>query len=188
VQVYFYQTFPLQLRLLAVRPPNQVIRQDIMRDPNAVFFGGPDWENAAADLHTIPEQDRCRFILSLFLVVLTDQALYTYFRDSYEKWRKATSYPKFGWAGFGAHNENPFKILWAPERDRLINVDELLAVIPEFASFLVEETRTYFAEHLPEVNVRDYFANIRNDRGYASFDEGLIVPRFKAEFAARTGE
>jgi hypothetical protein len=182
---YFYGRFPLQLARLTFRRPNDVVCEQIMRDPGVVFFGGPDWENVATDLGTVPETDRPRFILSLFMVVLTDQALYTYFRDAYEAWRRRTNFPKFGWSGFGPHNENPFKILWAPEREGIIDIHGLLALIPEFMRFFVGETRTYFRQHLPAVGVRNYFDAIRGDRGYA-FHQGVVVPRVKAEFEALT--
>jgi len=182
---YFYGRFPSQLGLLTFRRPNDVVREHLMRDPAVVFFGGPDWDNVAADLSIVPEQDRSRFVLSLFMAVLTDQALYTYFRDSYDEWRERTNFPKFGWSGFGPHNENPFKILWAPERVSIVDNDELLALVPEFVRFLVEETTTYFRHHLPVVDVRGYFDAIRRDRGYA-FNQGAIVPRVKVEFEALT--
>ncbi len=182
---YFYGRFPSQLGRLAFRRPNDVVRDHIMRDPAVVFFGGPDWENVAADLSTVPENDRPRFILSLWMVVLTDQALYTYFRDAYEAWRSRTNFPKFGWSGFGPHNENPFKILWAPEREGIIDTDALLALVPNFVRFFVDETSTYFRQHIPAVDVCRYYQAIRGDRGYA-FNQGRVVPRVKAEFEALT--
>lgn len=156
-----------------------------MRDPAVVFFGGPDWENVAVDFANVPERDLFRFVLCLFMVVLTDQALYTYFRDSYDTWRRNTNFPKFGWSGFGPHNENPFKILWAPEREQAVNTEQVLALVPEFASFFVNETEAYFIQHLPTVEIHGYFGAIKGDRGYA-FNEGVVVPRVKAEFEALT--
>lgn len=182
---YFYARFRTQLARLAFRRPNDVVRENIMRDPAVVFFGGRDWESVAADLATVPEHDRSRFVLCLFMVVLTDQALYTYFRDSYDTWRRETNYPKFGWSGFGPHNENPFKILWAPEREQAVNTNEMLALVPEFTRFFVNETRVYFQQHLPEVEIHGYFGAIRGDRGYC-FNEGAVVPHVKAEFEALT--
>ena len=182
---YFYNRFPPQLAQLAFRRPNDIVREQITRDASVVFFGGPDWENVAADLATVPALDRTRFILSLFMVVLTDQAFYTHFHESYDAWRRRTNFPKFGWSGFGPHNENPFKVLWAPEREHLIDNNELLALVPDFARFFVDETTTYFRQHHPAIEVREYFDAIKNDRGYG-FNEGAVVPRVKAELEALT--
>ena len=166
-----------------------------MKDPGVVFFGGPDWDNVAADLRTIPETDRNRFFLCLFMVVLTDQALYTYFPDSYTTWQSRNfhgdlniKYPKFGWAGFGPHNDEPFELLLAPEREGVINVNEAHAFVPEFVEFFVNETRDYFQQHLPTIDVNSYFDSIKNDPGYIAFDKGEVVRRFKAEFEARTND
>jgi len=178
---YFYGRFPSQLRHLEFRRPNDVVREHIMRDQAVVFFGGRDWENVATDLRLIPEEDRSLFILSLFMVVLTDQALYTHRHDLYDAWRLKTNFPKFGWSGFGPHNENPFKILWAPEREGIINTNEILALLPTFVRFFVDETTTYFRQHLREVDVPGFFDAIRHDNGYA-FNQGAIVPRAKVQF------
>jgi len=180
---YFYRRFPAQLAGLEYQRPNEVLRLQMMRDPAVVFFGGSDWENVRGDLAAIPEEDRARFILSLFMVVVTDQALYTYFKEAYESWRKVTNFPKFGWSGFGPHNENPFKLLWAPEREGTGNHDELISLIPEFVRFWVEETGAFFREHVQGVDMARYFEAICNDEGYA-FDRGSVVPRLKAEFEA----
>ena len=147
------------------------------------FFGGPDWETVAADIENVPRDDRSRFVLCLFMVVLTDQALYTYFRTSYETWRRRTNFPKFGWSGFGPHNENPFKILYAPERANVVDTNNMLFLVRDFVSFFVDETVNYFAQHLPEVEIQGFFDAIQRDNGYA-FNEGLVVPNVKAEFKA----
>jgi len=182
---YFYQTFPSQLASLEFRRPNEIVRESITRDPAVVFFGGPNWDHVQADMDRIPNDDRSKFILSLFMIVLTDQALYTYNRDSYDAWRAQTKYPKFGWSGFGPHNENPFKILWAPEREKIDGVDQVLAIVPQFVRFLVDETRRFFGQHIPDVDVAAYFAAIRHDAGYA-FNQGMFVPAVKAQLEALT--
>ena len=182
---YFFGRFPSQLGLLAFRRPDSVVLEHIMRDPSVVFFGGADWENVANDLRQVPENDRPQFVLCLFMVVLTDQALYTYFRDSYDGWRRRTNFPKFGWSGFGPHNENPFKLLRASERNQVVSTDSILNLIPRFVRFFVDETTEYFQQHLPAVDVGGYYRAIRVDVGYA-FNQGVVVPRFKAEFEVLT--
>jgi hypothetical protein len=51
--------------------------------------------------------------------------------------------------------------------------------------FFVDETTEYFQQHLPAVDVGGYYRAIRGDVGYA-FNQGVVVPRFKAEFEALT--
>lgn len=124
---YFHNRFPSQLALLTFSRPNSVVRE-YLNDDAVVFFGGPDRESARIDLSRIPEDDRPKFVLSLFMVVITDQCLYTHFRQTCQMWRRQTNFPKFGWSGFGPHNENPLKILWAPERDGAISAADITLI------------------------------------------------------------
>ena len=180
---YFYGKFRSQLSLLEFKQPNSVVR-DFMGDDSIVFFGGRDWENVGKDLSLIPAEDRPKFILSLFMIVLTDQCLYARWQDVYPTWRKQTNFPKFGWSGFGPHNENPIKILWAPERENVIKVDEVLELLPEFVTLMAQEVKSFFASNLLTMQETEFFESIKCD--YAlTFDEGAIVKDFKREFQAQ---
>ena len=174
---YFYDTFPGQLRQLEMQPANRVLRENI--DPVLTFFGGRGWERVSEDLQHIPGEDRSRFVLSLFMIILTDQALYRYYPDSYTRWREQTAFPKFGWSGFGPHNENPMLILWAPERECVLSAGELIASLPEFVSFWTQETADLFGREYPEIPVADYFAKVRNDHAWQSANQGTVVPELK---------
>ncbi len=186
IYAYFYNRLPAQLATLGFHQPNHIILRN-MRDSGVVFFGDPEWSNVRRDLAAVPEADRSFFILSLFMVVLTDQALYTYFPHSYDTWRMHTWFPKFGWSCFGPHNENPFWILRVPERDGLIASDVVIGLIPEFVRFLVQETTTKFRQWLPAIDVSAYFNAVRDDNGYAfDFNESTIIPRFKEELDTLT--
>lgn len=162
---FFVARFPELLELLEYKLPNEVLR-GILGDPATVFFGGPEWKSVADDVGRIPEQERVPFVLSLFMIVLTDQALYTYFPGEYGEWRRATNYPKFGWSGFGAHNANPLLILDAPAKTQLLDPDQLISSMEVFARFLVSETRSYFHRTLPTVDVDRYFECIMGDDAY----------------------
>ena len=178
---YFYNIFPQQLRALEFHKPNQIVREHIMIEEEVVFFGGQDWKNVSDDLSHIQLKDRSRFILSLFMVVITDQYLYTYKPSAYQLWREKTNFPKFGWSGFGSHNENPLKILWAPERENVINTDEVLGLMPQFVNFLIEDTNIYFRKNLPDTDLEDYFQGIKSDSSYL-FNDGQVVQCFKSVF------
>jgi hypothetical protein len=181
---YFYKKFPGQLRGLEYQRPNQVVIEHIMRDNAVVFFGGQHWDNVSNDLAAIPPEDRPRFILSLFMVILTDQCLYTYYKDSYKLWREKTQFPKFGWSGFGPHNENPFMVLYIPERKKVVDTNKVIELLPEFVKFFVEETKNYFKANLPDVNTTEFFNKIKNDSSFISINKGTIVKSFKEKFEA----
>lgn len=175
---YFYDKFKYQLASLTFSRPCNVVREHIMNDDSVVFFGGQDWENVQTDLARIPQSDRSKFILALFMVVITDQCLYTHFRQTYQSWRQMTTFPKFGWSGYGPHNENPFKIIWAPERDNVIDSAQVLSMLPDFVAFMKSETETFFKKNLPTVPVTAFFNAIKNDAAY-SFSEGSIIQKIK---------
>ena len=184
MQGYFYGRFSSQLRLLEFKQPNKVER-DFRGDEALVVFGGRDWANVGKDLSQIPVQDRARFVLSLFMIVLTDQCLYARWNEAYAAWQRQTSYPKFGWSGFGLHNENPLKILWAPEREHMVSVDAVLALMPEFVKFMNQEMAGFFTTHLAQLEASDFLDAIKRD--YAlTFDEGRIVQGFKKELEVQT--
>lgn len=153
-----------------------------MQDNAVMFFGGRDWERVADDLQGIPANDKPLFVLCLFMVVLTDQCLYTHFPDGYPRWRRQTGFPKFGWAGFGPHNENPLKILSAAEREGEIVAEEVIQIIPEFVAFMIEEVQDFFQANLPGIESAAFFEYIERDGAFA-YDEGKIVRCFKQEFS-----
>jgi len=182
---YFYTKFPWQLGKVKLQKPNEIVRE-MLEDENIVFFGGPEWEGISDDLSTVPRIDRSHFILSLLMVVLTDQCIYTYYKESYPTWRRRTNYPKFGWSGFGPHHENPFKVLWAAEREMIIEPELVINLLPEFVTFYLDETKRFFVETLPHIDYISFVNSIKQDPAFA-FDQGQIVQSFKTEFIKQTG-
>ena len=178
---YFYNRFPIDLRRIEKQEPNPIVRDKIMRDPSAIFFGGPEWQNVSTDLPRVPRENRGRFILSLFMVTLTEQVIYTYHRNHYWTWRSRTGFPKFGWSGYGPHHENPFILLWAPEREGVIQPNEVLPLLPEFVRFYLEATTSYFRQHLPAIQMTDFLWGLMSDPEYR-FDRGTIAPAFRSHF------
>lgn len=178
---YFYNRFPIDLRRIEKQEPNPIVRDEIMRDPSAIFFGGPEWQNVSTDLPRVPQENRGRFILSLFMVTLTEQVIYTYHRNNYEMWRAGTGFPKFGWSGYGPHHENPFILLWAPEREGVIQPNEVLPLLPEFVRFYLEATASYFRQHLPAIQMTDFLWGLMSDPEYR-FNRGAIAPAFRSHF------
>jgi hypothetical protein len=178
---YFYNRFLIDLQRIEKQEPNSVVRDEIMRDPSAIFFGGPEWRNVSTDLPRVPLDNRGRFILSLFMVTLTEQVIYTHCRNHYEMWRAGTGFPKFGWSGYGPHHENPFILLWAPEREGIFQPNELLPLLPEFVRFYLEATASYFRQHLPAIQMTDFLRRLVSDPQY-QFGVGTISPAFRTLF------
>lgn len=178
---YFYRSFPRELSCLQLHRPSRNVSHEIMNDEWAVFFGGQAWANVRADLSCIVPAHRTNFVLSLFMIMLTDQCLYTYKKDLYATWRERTAFPKFGWAGFGPHHENPFYLLWVPERENLIDREKAIAQMPQFVVFLIGETQRHFKECGFSLTIPDYIKLICQDAAY-SMNDGVIIPRFKREF------
>ncbi|WP_349606867.1 hypothetical protein [Cupriavidus sp. DF5525] len=181
MQEYFHNAFPRELARLTLRRPSGIVAREIMEDNHALFFGGEAWASVVTDLAGIPRGHRTNFVHSLFMITLTDQCLYTYRRDLYPKWRARTRFPKFGWSGFGPHHENPLYLLWAPERDGLIDTKEAVSRMPRFVAFLVAETQRYFESCGFDLDVRNYMRLIREDTAY-NLDKGVLIPCFKQAF------
>lgn len=175
---YFYNHFTTALRQINFTQPNETVRNR-MRDPQAVFFGGNSWDNVKADLAHVPADERPKFILSLFMVVLMDQCIYTHFRDNYPAWRRETNCPKFGKSRlFSAHHLDPFKIIWAPEREKEVELDQVLALLPEFVAFMKGEIDHYFKDKPNNISAERFFDLLKKENAY-QYKEGKLVTRLK---------
>lgn len=142
---YFYGKFPTDLRKLSFESANSAIRS-IPGYEHLHFFGGRNWSQMESDLTTVSDPDKVNFIFSLFMMTVTDQCLYTSFSDVYPEWQKQTNFPKFGWAGFGPHNENPAIILDRPHTENTALAPKLEAEMSEFCKFMVAETNKCIAK------------------------------------------
>jgi hypothetical protein len=180
IQTYFQNQFPGHLRKMNFNRPNEIVLNEMLQDPNAMFFGGKDWRNIEEDLSSIPESDKPAFVLSLFMIIITDQCIHSHFKDRYPDWHRKTMFPKFGWTGFGYHMENPMKILWIPEKRELINPDAVIALIPSFISFFKKETESYMNQHLPDIETATFFKAILNDADF-KFNYGSVNKEVKNE-------
>ena len=139
------------------------------RDPqdyNIQFFGGRNWEHAAEDLATIPPHQREIFVFCVFMTVITDQAIFTYYPQYYAKWRHVTQFPKFGWSGFGMHNENPYKLLWMPEKKRLIDPEVACDAMAEWVTQFIDLTHISFNYQYNTFDTATFFKNIMQDTSF----------------------
>jgi hypothetical protein len=164
---YLCGSFVERLATLRTQRPNEIVLQKIMEDPDAVFFGGRDWERCWEDLFAVPDEERARFVLCLFVLVLLDQHTFTSYRPLHAAFRDRHHMPKFGWSGFGPHNENPFKLVVVPVREGLIRLDDLAAVAGEAMALLAEDVTAMLEG--TGVPAADYFRRLYADRGFAEF-------------------
>ena len=157
---YFYNDFPSQLRKIVAG------KKTVGFDEKYVFIGGHEWKNFEKDMQKIPVENRPEFLLSLFMIILTDQAVYTYEKDLHRIWRENTMFPNFGHWGFGPHNENPLWILAKADTDDGLSKN-IQTLIPEFTKFLVDETTSYFTQIFGDkIDLPKYFAAILGDNSY----------------------
>lgn len=157
---YFYNDFPSQLWFITDGIEPEKINNKY------IFFGGPHWENFENDIKKIPAEDRPAFLVSLFMIIFSDQAVYTYIPNLYHLWQAMTEFPKFGHCGMGPHNENPMQILAKADTDAVLS-QKVQALLPEFAKFLIDETKSYFAYIFGDhIDLAKYFKVIIGDGGY----------------------
>lgn len=98
---------------------NEVVRAtwqtDYLRYLNSgKLFGGHSWSNYKKDIAHVAASNQAYFCVSLFMMVAADQNMHANFREQFEGWDETMKYPKFGWCGFGWHNENPRFLLSVP--------------------------------------------------------------------------
>lgn len=173
---YFYNTFPNQLKTI-VEPISGHAEYDCF------VKQGDLWRN----LKKIPLEDRGRFVLSLLMIVLSDQALYRWFPNYYAKWRANTNFPKFGYiiAGdetAGLRHNDPFAIFGTADNDEFV-AGQVAEIMPEFVHFFVEETKKYFSQLFGNgFDVKQYFKSILNDTSYVQSDDDKTTLLFKKHF------
>lgn len=165
---YFREKFPNHLRRLNYKQPNKIVRSRIMNDANVLFFGGRNWENFESDLDNIPEEYRQLFILALFMIVVSDQNLFRYFKDEYPKWRNQTMFPKFGWSGFGPHVENPMKILSVPEENGYFKNENIEKLGASFVEFCWNEAAEVLERYELKIDRSAFFQSMVNDPEFAN--------------------
>jgi hypothetical protein len=181
---YFRNLFREHLTKLHYRQPSNVVKDHIMNDPFVMFFGGRDWENFEADINNILEQHRAHFILGLFMIVISDQNLYRYHQNDYVIWREKTLFPKFGWSGFGPHNENPLKILSVPSQNGYLNSEEDIELINDFANFFWDEVGDMVKRYELNVSQIEFFETMLKDVDFAN-DSCLATNQIRKTLVGR---
>jgi len=174
VQEYRKNEFPGDLRKLEFQRPNSVILnnpESFRTDSNTIYFGGRDWENITNDISNIEKNNREYFFLCLFTITIIDLTMFTYYKESYETFRRLTMYPKFGWSGFGPHYENPKKLLLIPENEGLLNRKKIEEYIDDYIDLLIDECNSFFGIKIPEITTKDFISKIVHDNEFQITDK-----------------
>lgn len=146
---YYRYQFQADLRTVMWRLPSEP------RD--RFFFLGNDWTRGAESLARLDPARRPKFLICLFFTVLVDQAMHQHFSRWHRQFEELTLYPKF-LVGFGhsahLHPDHVFRI---PIERSLVDKEEVLALLSDGMSVFVEECRTFFPAHLPEIDTEEFF-------------------------------
>jgi len=139
------------------------------------FFGNEKWQNYKADLQNISNENKPKFILSLFITISVDQAFYSFLtEEQYNRAESLLRYPKFGWCGMGPHNEPPKNIIIRPLEFGEVNGNNILHFKDDAMKLYIEEVKIFQQNYFRELNVRDFFLRLVNDRDIISYRESIV--------------
>ena len=114
-------------------------------------------------LSQVPADHRPKFLACLYFTVLVDQAMHTHFSFESRRFEELTQYPKFR-VGLGhALHMNPASIFTVPIQHGLVSEDALRQIIPEAMTLFVDETVSFFRDHMPQIRASDFFERLLAD-------------------------
>ncbi len=153
---YYYQDFRSDLALL--------FRGFEPQEHARILGVGHIWTHSGcAQLSQVPADHRSQFLACLYFTVLVDQAMHTHFYFEARRFEELTQYPKFR-VGLGhALHMNPASILTAPIQRGLVSEDSVCQIIPEAMTLFVDETASFFRDHLPKIRPTDFFDRLLAD-------------------------
>jgi hypothetical protein len=153
---YYYQTFPSDLAHL--------FRGFDHHEHTGILALGSIWAfSNCAQLTQVPADHRPQFLACLYFTVLVDQAMHTHFGWQARRFEELTRYPKFR-VGLGhpAHM-NPILIFEKPIHHSYVSADAIHQIIPEAIRLFVDETTSFFRDHMPEIQAADFFSRLLGD-------------------------
>jgi hypothetical protein len=153
---YYYQTFPSDLALL--------VRGFEPQEHAGILAVGHIWTHGSCtQLSQVPADHRPRFLACLYFTVLVDQAMHTHFNFASRRFEELTRYPKFR-VGLGhAAHMNPVLIFEVPIHHRHVSEAAVQQVVPEAMNLFVDETASFFRDHMPEIRAQDFFDRLLAD-------------------------
>lgn len=151
---YYNETFQSDLvSLLRGFPPAEA----------RIFYLGQTWMQGCTLLPRVPTERRPQFLGCLYFTVLVDQAMHTYFPFEHRRFEELTLYPKFR-VGLGHPAYlKPVLVFEVPIQRGLVLEEEIRQVIPEAMRLFVDETVSFFRDHMPEIRAQDFFDRLLGD-------------------------
>jgi hypothetical protein len=148
-------------------------------DKNTLYFGDNGWSNIENDIKNIDKENYKYFFICLFIIIVIDMGMYTYYKDYYRIFRKKTMYPKFGCIGFGFSFGNPYKILSVPETLNLININDVSNEMDEIVEIFINSCKDFLEKNIPDISPKIFIEKIINDRDMQSDSDILRLFRRK---------
>jgi hypothetical protein len=135
-------------------------------NPGDLFFSENEWVGAVQN-----NNRKAYFICSMFVTVASDQTMYTYYKDHYNKFKDYTRYPKFGYCGLGPHNQNPLSLIGLPVDNGIIQSSAIENISEEAAKLFVDEIFDFFTQYMNTINPADFLTNFLNDKHIVAFSQ-----------------
>lgn len=128
-----------------------------------IFYLGQTWIQGCSLLPRVSAERRPQFLGCLYFTVLVDQAMHTYFPFEHRRFEKLTQYPKFR-VGLGHPAYlNPVLVFEVPIQQQLVSEEDIRQILPETMCLFVDETASFFREHMPQISAQDFFNRLLGD-------------------------
>jgi len=125
-------------------------------EKGTLYFGdGDKWINNIKNNIDIAQQKY--FVMSLFIIILIDTAMFTYCRRYYKYFRDKTNYPKFGNTGFGFSLLPPNEIITQSELHNIISINNITEDdISTFVKIFVNDCKSFFETNMLDISVIEF--------------------------------
>lgn len=139
---YYYQQFRTDFAKFWERVPhrdNYVTGEPLFKFAGLVKSGNLD------SLESVARENLVYFLSALGCTILTDQVIYTHFRNDYDTFQEMTRYPKM-WVGW--INANPWMVFHQNVRlPRKLDKGGVVEKFSEFAEFFIADLKEFFKRH-----------------------------------------
>jgi hypothetical protein len=131
-----------------------------------VGFDVEAWKNSAAEIED--GDRRICFALSMFITVVSDQIMFKYFNDNYEKFRSLTLYPKFH-SLMRPNGHYPYVLFQSLIEDGSLKEKDFTEDnVVAGADLFIDEILNFFHEHQKEVKGNEVLRKFIEDPDISS--------------------
>ena len=170
---YYTKKFERDLMLFYTAMP-EGMRKHFQRSPDSYSISMNFLVDPEMALKVIPLEDRPNFAVCLYFTALVDQSMHYHFRNSYERFRMLTNYPKLTGACPGGcqHMANPrialkcMNLFDCDPSEYINSRSETVERSQVILKPIVEEGIAYFLKDFPGF-LRTYFPEITEPESFA---------------------